>query len=93
MWNVCLNETLPSMTYDMHCRKYREYQAMQMRRRDGLRWDKGSALLLSGGLSLLVFAFVFYDRPITNNTQVFSYLRGLTASTASLELKKVIPPL
>ena len=79
------------MSYDKHVLKYREYQAMQIWRRDGLRWDKGSTVLLSAGLSLLFFAFVFYDRPITNNTQVLSYLRGLTASTASLELKKVIP--
>jgi hypothetical protein len=61
---------------------------MQMRRRDGLRWDNGSTFLLSGGLSLLFFAFVFYDRPITNNTQIFTYLRGVTAS---LESPKVIP--
>ena len=84
-------ETLGSMSNDMHVLKYREYQAMQIRRRDGLRWDKASTLLLSAGLSLLFFAFVFYDRPITNNTQVLSYLRGLTASTASLESQKVIP--
>ena len=76
----------------MHVLKYRDYQAMQIRRRDGLRWDKGSTLLLSAGLSLLFFAFVFYDRPLTNNTQVLSYLRGLTtASIASLESQKVIP--
>ena len=76
----------------MHVLKYRDYQAMQIRRRDGLRWDKGSTLLLSAGLSLLFFAFVFYDRPLTNNTQVLSYLRGLTtASTASLDSQKVIP--
>ncbi len=85
---MCLNETLQSMSYDMHCRKYREYQAMQMRRRDGLRWDKGNTFLLSGALSLLLFAFVFYDRPITNNTKIFSYLSGITAS---LKSPKVIP--
>ena len=78
---------LQSMSYDMHCRKYREYQAMQLQRSDGLRWDKGKTLLLSGSLSLLLFAFVFYDRPITTNTQIFSYLRGFTAS---LESPKVI---
>jgi len=89
--NVWLNKTLKHMSHDMHVVKYREYQAMQNRRRDGLRWDKGSTILLSAGLSLLFFAFVFYDRPITNNTTVFSYLRGLTASTASLEAQKVIP--
>ena len=71
------------MSYDMHYRKYQEYQAMQMRRRDGLRWDKGSTFLLSGALSLLFFAFAFYDRPITNNTQIFSYLSGITASLES----------
>ena len=80
------------MSNDMHVLKYRDYQAMQIRRRDGLRWDKGSTLLLSAGLSLLFFACVFYDRPLTNNTQVLSYLRGLTlASTASLDSPKVIP--
>ena len=61
---------------------------MQMRRRDGLHWDKGSTFLLSGALLLLLFAFVFYDRPLTNNPQIFSYLRGLTAS---LESPNLIP--
>ena len=60
----------------MHYQKYREYQEMQKRRREGLRWDKGSTLLLSAALSLLLFAFVVYDRPITNNTQILSFLRG-----------------
>jgi hypothetical protein len=46
---------------------------MQMRRRDGLRWDIGNTLLLSGALSLLLFAFVFYDRPITNNTKISAH--------------------
>jgi len=73
------------MSYDTHCWKYREYQVMQIRRRDGLRWDKRNTFLLSGALSLLLFAFVFYDRPITNNT---SYLSGITAS---LEAPEVIP--
>ncbi len=72
----------------MSFRKYQEFQAMQRRRRDGLRWDKGSTVLLSGALSLLLFAFIFYDRPITNNPQVFAYLRGVTAS---LESPNLIP--
>ena len=72
----------------MSYRKYREFQAMQMRRRDGLHWDKGSTFLLSGALLLLLFAFVFYDRALTNNPQIFSYLRGLTAS---LESPNLIP--
>ena len=59
----------------MNYREYREYQERQIRRRDGLRWDKGSTFLLSGSVLLVLFAFVFYDRPITNNDQVFSYLR------------------
>ena len=70
----------------MGYRKYLEFQAMQMRRRDGLRWDKGSTFLLSGALLLLLFAFVFYDRALTNNPQVFSYLRSLTASLDSPNL-------
>ncbi len=57
------------MSYDIHCRKYREYQAMQVRRGDALRWGSGSTFLLSGALSLLFIAFVFYDQPITNNAQ------------------------
>jgi len=77
--NVCLTGTLKSMGY----RKYLEFQAMQMRRRDGLHWDKGSTFLLSGALLLLLFAFVFYDRPLINNPQIFAYLRGLTASLDS----------
>ena len=63
------------MSYGMHYQKYREYQEMQKRRRDGLRWDKGSIFLLTSALSLLILAFVFYDRPITNNNQIISYLR------------------
>ena len=64
----------------MHYQKYREYQDTQMRRRDALHWGKGSSLLLLSALSLLFLAFVYYDRPITNNDQIFSYLRSLTAS-------------
>ena len=64
------------MSYGMHYQKYREYQEMQKRRRDGLRWDKGSIVLLTSALSLVILAFVFYDHPITNNNQIISYLRG-----------------
>ena len=49
---------------------------MQQRRRDGLRWDRPSIILLTSGLALLLFAFVFYDRPITDNNQIITYLRG-----------------
>ena len=56
--------------------KHTDYQAMQKRRRDGLRWDKGSTILLTSALSLLLFAFAFYDRPITDNSQILSFLRG-----------------
>ena len=61
---------------------------MQVRRRDALHWGTGNTFLLSGALSLLFIAFVFYDQPITNNAQIFSYLRG---DIASIESPKVIP--
>ena len=60
----------------MNYKNHSDYQAMQKRRRDGLRWDKGSTILLTSALALLLFAFAFYDRPITDNNHIFSYLRG-----------------
>jgi hypothetical protein len=56
--------------------KYRAYEEMQKRRREGLRWNTGSTILLSSALCALFFAFAFYDRPITDNNQIFSYLRS-----------------
>jgi hypothetical protein len=67
----------------MNYEKYIEYQATQKRRRDGLRWDKGSTILLTSALTLLLFAFVFYDRPITDNNQLFSYFRGEQATLSN----------
>ena len=75
------------MSDDMHVLKYRDTERCRSGR-DGLRWDKASTLLLSAGLSLLFFAFVFYDRPITNNTQVLSYLHGLTVRPLRWNLEK-----
>jgi hypothetical protein len=63
------------MNEDMRSRTYQDYRAMQKRRRDGLYWDKGSSILLTSALTLLLFAFVFYDFPIIDNNQLFSYFR------------------
>ena len=74
--NNHLNQRFYHMNYATPHKKYREYQEMQKRRREGLRRNTGSTVLLSSALCALLFAFVFYDRPITNNNQIFSYLRG-----------------
>ena len=37
-------------------------------------------MLLSVALSALLFAFVFYDYPIIENTQIISYLRDAISS-------------
>ncbi len=51
---------------------------MHERRQASLRAMKSPAsfLLLAASISAVLFAFVFYDHPITNNNQIFSYLRS-----------------
>ena len=50
---------------------------IRQRRREALRslWSRGSLVLLSIALAAVVVAFVFYDVPITDNTQILSDLR------------------
>jgi hypothetical protein len=53
------------------------------RREENLRAMRGPASFLLAGavLAAMILATVFYDRPITDNPMVFSYLRGLSASS------------
>ena len=55
---------------------------IRQRRRDALRslWSRGSLMLLSVALAAVAVAFVFYDVPITDNTQIFSDLRATVSS-------------
>ena len=55
---------------------------IRQRRREALRalWSRGSVVLLSVSLAAVVVAFVFYDVPITDNTQIISSLRDAMSS-------------
>jgi hypothetical protein len=55
---------------------------IRQRRREALRalWSRGSLVLLSVALAAVVVAFVFYDVPITDNTQIISSLRDAMSS-------------
>jgi len=57
---------------------------IRQRRREALRslWSRGSLVLLSVALTAVAVAFVFYDVPITDNTQILADLRAaLSPST------------
>ena len=56
---------------------------LHQRREENLRAMRSPEnFLLAGGVAVaMIVATVFYDRPITNNPVVFSYLRGLSGST------------
>jgi hypothetical protein len=51
---------------------------MDERRASNLRAMKSPAsiALLVASLCLLLLSFVFYDRPMTDNNQILSFLRG-----------------
>ena len=55
---------------------------IRQRRREAMRalWSQGSLVLLSVSLAAVVVAFVFYDVPITDNTQIISSLRDAMSS-------------
>jgi hypothetical protein len=55
---------------------------IRQRRREALRslWSRGSLVLLSVALTAVAVAFVFYDVPITDNTQILSDLRNVVSS-------------
>jgi hypothetical protein len=52
---------------------------LQKRREENLQAMKSPAsiVLAAVGAGALICATVFYDRPITDNNQLFSYLRSL----------------
>jgi len=55
---------------------------IRQRRREALSslWSRGSLVLLSVALTAVAVAFVFYDVPITDNTQILSDLRNVVSS-------------
>jgi len=57
-------------------------RAQQAGRQANLRAMKSHAsfLLLAASIFAVLFAFVFYDHAITNNNQIFSYLRSMSAT-------------
>jgi hypothetical protein len=52
--------------------------ALEKRREENLQAMKSpaSVALAALGAAALICATVFYDRPLTNNNQLFSYLRS-----------------
>ena len=58
--------------------------AIQQRREENLQAMKSPAsiVLAALGAVALVCATVFYDRPLANNNQLFSYLRSFAAIPA-----------
>ena len=52
--------------------------ALQQRRKENLQAMKSPAsiVLAALGAVALICATVFYDRPLTNNNQLYSYLRS-----------------
>jgi hypothetical protein len=56
---------------------------LHQRRAENLRAMKSPAsIALAGSVAVaMICATVFYDRPLTNNNQLFSYLRSFSTPT------------